>query len=25
MVDNLRAELKALGVDRKRVIYEKYN
>jgi CDP-4-dehydro-6-deoxyglucose reductase len=25
MVDNLRAELKALGVDRKRVIYEKYD
>ena len=25
MVDNLRAELKALGVDRKRLIYEKYD
>jgi hypothetical protein len=24
-VDSLRAELKALGVDRKRVIYEKYD
>ncbi|HEY4086724.1 MAG TPA: FAD-binding oxidoreductase [Bryobacteraceae bacterium] len=25
MVDNLRSELKALGVDRKRLIYEKYD